>query len=323
MLRTKDLSGILFVLLTATIPASGANHAPVAVPQNPYTAKNTQVSIRLAALDGDGDALTYSIVASPANGTVTPPSDATVVYTPNTNYSGVDQFTFKVNDGTVDSTTVPVRVVVQSGTVIRVGPTRTYKTPAAGIAAAHNFDVIEIDAGTYSGSAGKASIPNTLSGLTLRGVGGIATMDAQHSAQSKKAALVVSGKYINIENMRFTGAWIVVDPDGGNAAGIRMEGPADGGDLTIRNCRFDHNQNGILTGNSSNANGPTLWLINSELDNNHADLDQSTLGATHNIYVGHIQNFVMLNSYSHSTVEGHLVKTAPPTASYPLQPHHR
>ena len=78
------------------------NDAPVAVAQSVTTAEDTALPITLAGTDVEGGALTYAIVTAPANGTLsgTAPN---LTYTPAANYNGADSFTFKVNDGTVDS----------------------------------------------------------------------------------------------------------------------------------------------------------------------------------------------------------------------------
>jgi hypothetical protein len=58
----------------------------------------------------EGSSLTYSIVAT-NNGSVSV-SGSTATYTPNDDYSGTDTFTYKANDGTVDSNTATVTVTV-------------------------------------------------------------------------------------------------------------------------------------------------------------------------------------------------------------------
>jgi hypothetical protein len=70
-------------------------------------------AITLTGSDADGDPLTFAIVTGPANGVLsgTAPN---VTYTPAANYSGSDSFTFKVNDGTVDSTVATVSITVQA-----------------------------------------------------------------------------------------------------------------------------------------------------------------------------------------------------------------
>ena len=81
-------------------------------------------NFQLEASDQDGDALTFSIVTPPTNGTVTVTETQIIgttaqfvaSYTPNTaftnvgNGSQVDSFTFKVNDGNEDSNISTVNI---------------------------------------------------------------------------------------------------------------------------------------------------------------------------------------------------------------------
>ena len=87
------------------------NQAPVATAQSVTTAQDTAKAITLAATDVDGDSLTYAIVTAPAHGSLsgTAPN---VTYTPNSGYGGSDSFTFKANDGTVDSAPATVSITV-------------------------------------------------------------------------------------------------------------------------------------------------------------------------------------------------------------------
>tara|TARA_R100001015_G_C4634940_1_gene202793 strand:+ start:5566 stop:7767 length:2202 start_codon:yes stop_codon:yes gene_type:complete len=70
----------------------------VSVPHNTATTHTIT-----GASDGNGDALTFSIASAPSNGTMTMSSGGVLQYTPNTNYSGSDTATYKVNDGFEDS----------------------------------------------------------------------------------------------------------------------------------------------------------------------------------------------------------------------------
>lgn len=63
------------------------------------------------ALDVDGDSLTFSIVTQPAHGVLSG-ALPNPIYTPNLNYDGLDSFTFKVNDGLVDSNIATVDITV-------------------------------------------------------------------------------------------------------------------------------------------------------------------------------------------------------------------
>jgi VCBS repeat-containing protein len=103
---------------TVSITVASVNHPPVANPQSVTTAQDTAKATTLTGSDVDGDALTYTIVAAPAHGTLTGTAP-NVTYTPNASYSGADGFTFKVNDGKVDSAPATVSItVISSGAPI-------------------------------------------------------------------------------------------------------------------------------------------------------------------------------------------------------------
>src|SRR5205085_152923 len=84
------------------------NSIPVANNQSVSTNENTPLPVTLTATDGDNDTLTYSIVASPSNGTVTFTANGSYTYTPNTNYHGPDTFTFMASDGSNTSNVATV-----------------------------------------------------------------------------------------------------------------------------------------------------------------------------------------------------------------------
>ncbi len=83
--------------------------APVAKSQSVTAVDDNALAITLQASDADGDALSYSIVTPPANGTLTgvPPN---VSYTANSVYSGADSFTFQVCDGMLVSNVATVSI---------------------------------------------------------------------------------------------------------------------------------------------------------------------------------------------------------------------
>ncbi len=94
-----------------TLTGGSANHPPVAESQSVSTDEDTPVEITLSAADSDNDPLTYSVVSGPSNGTLSGTAPA-LTYTPNADWSGTDSFTFKANDGTVDSNIVTVTIEV-------------------------------------------------------------------------------------------------------------------------------------------------------------------------------------------------------------------
>jgi hypothetical protein len=89
------------------------NQPPVANSQSVVVTQNGSVGIILTGSDPDTNAISFSIVSPPAHGTLTgtPPN---VTYAPNLNYLGSDAFTFKVNDGALDSAEATVSIVVQA-----------------------------------------------------------------------------------------------------------------------------------------------------------------------------------------------------------------
>jgi VCBS repeat-containing protein len=95
------------------LTVTASNQAPVANNQSVSTPQNTSKAITLTASDANGDPLTYTVVTNPAHGTLTGTAP-NLTYTPTTGYTGADSFTFKANDGKVDSNTATVSITVES-----------------------------------------------------------------------------------------------------------------------------------------------------------------------------------------------------------------
>jgi hypothetical protein len=91
------------------------NSPPVAYDQNVTVQKNTVKSIALSASDPDGDPLSYAIVTGPSNGALSGTAPD-LTYTPDSDYTGPDSFTFKANDGQVDSNVATVSIIVTDTT---------------------------------------------------------------------------------------------------------------------------------------------------------------------------------------------------------------
>ena len=174
---------------------------------------------------------------------------------------------------------------------LTVGPSGTYAAPCAAFAAAAPGDVVEIDAaGDYGGDFCQFNVDD----LTIRGVGGQPVLDATgQTIPNQKAIWVIQGDTTVVDNIAFVGAAV---PDQ-NGAGIRQEGP----NLTVRNCLFRDNQDGILAGDNAQSE---ILIEYSEFDGNGAGDGQS-----HNFYINHVGKLTVRFCYSHGANVGHLAKS--------------
>jgi len=98
---------------TVVIGVTPVNDAPSVDNMSVETQEDTAVSFKFSYTEVDNDNLTFSIIANPLNGTITI-DDAIASYTPNANWNGTDTFSYKANDGTVDSNTATVTITVDS-----------------------------------------------------------------------------------------------------------------------------------------------------------------------------------------------------------------
>lgn len=75
-------------------------------------------SVALRASDNEDDALSFSVVDSPLNGTAAINTSGLVTYTPDVGFFGSDTFTVRVSDGSLDSSVqATINVTVEDGTV--------------------------------------------------------------------------------------------------------------------------------------------------------------------------------------------------------------
>lgn len=181
-----------------------------------------------------------------------------------------------------------MREAAQSA-VLRVGAKRELKRPSAAAQIARDGDVIEIDAGIYDGDAAVWRQHR----LTIRGLGGRAHLRANGAHAEGKAIWVIKGNDTTIEGVEFSGAKV---PDR-NGAGIRLEGAG----LTVRDCYFYKNENGILTGANQESD---IVVEHSEFAHNGFGDGQS-----HNLYIGNVRTFTLRFSYVHHALVGHNVKS--------------
>ena len=93
---------------TASLTVTAVNDAPVASDDSYTAAEDSQLTIAAPGLlandnDLDGDALTAVLVSGPSHGTLTLNANGSFCYTSAPNFNGSDSFTYRVNDGLLDS----------------------------------------------------------------------------------------------------------------------------------------------------------------------------------------------------------------------------
>jgi len=171
--------------------------------------------------------------------------------------------------------------------ILNVGSGSQFSTVASAVAASHDGDTVQVQAGTYVNDF--ATI-NTQ--ITLQGIGGMASLVATASPPNGKAILTTNTD-VTLDHLELSGAAV---PDE-NGAGIRYQA----GNLVLTNSYVHDNQNGILGGESAAG---SITIRNSEFAHNgFGD------GHTHNIYIGDVASLTIDNSYFHDAVVGHEIKS--------------
>jgi len=174
--------------------------------------------------------------------------------------------------------------------VLQVGPDRPIKLPSQAAAIARTGDVIEIDPEPYVGDVAIWTADN----LTIRGAGGKAKMLAAGQSAENKATWVIKGRNAVVEDIEFAEAVST----NGNGAGIRAEGI----NLTVRDCYFHDNQEGILS--ALNTTTSRIVIEDSEFERNGGNG-----GYSHEIYISNIAQLIVRGSYFHHGRVGHLIKS--------------
>lgn len=88
-----------------------ANAAPVVGNAQVAVTEDTSVSGTVpTATDKEGQSVTYAVAEGPTHGTITLSADGKFVYTPHTDFSGADKFTYTASDGL--ATSAPGQVVL-------------------------------------------------------------------------------------------------------------------------------------------------------------------------------------------------------------------
>ncbi len=177
--------------------------------------------------------------------------------------------------------------VVASGHVLRVGAGQAFTTLSQALTASQDGDTIQVAAGTYVNDFGTVNHK-----VIIEGVGGLARFVQQGVVWAPNGMLVVNTD-ATLRNLEFTGATNY----SGHEGGIYVTG----GNVTVDNSYFHHNDIGIRTADNA---GATLSIFGTE-----AAWNGNVNKGTHNLAIGAIQSLTIQGSYIHGAITGHELST--------------
>jgi uncharacterized repeat protein (TIGR01451 family) len=187
---------------TAKVTVEGAhdNREPEAESQSLATDEDTAKAITLGASDLDGDSLTFQTVDEPTHGSLSG-SGADRTYTPAANYHGPDSFTFKANDGAVDSNVATVSI-----TVMPVNDPPALTLSSASVSGQYSDPIPEVTA--------TASDPDGTGGLTFGATGVPAQLSLSAPVVSADAVSTKLGGRLNVAAGTYPATITVTDATG-------------------------------------------------------------------------------------------------------------
>ena len=256
---TDGIGGTNNSLITVNV----TNVPPVANSQSVGTSENTPKSITLTGIDPNHLPLTFAIVGNPANGTLSllNTNTGTVTYTPGTNYTGADSFTFRVNNGQTNSAAATVNLSV---------------TPVA--------DLVVVESGPTTGLAG-SNLVVTVS-VTNRGPATATSLAISNQLSSGFTFVSASGAGVNSGGLV---TWLVSSlPVNGVTNFTVTAFAAEGGAFTnIASGGSAVQDLNLANNNGSQVNAQSLTVITPV-----ADVAVFKTGGT-NVYVGQTVAYVI------------------------------
>src|SRR5213594_548401 len=104
-------------VVTVTLTVNPVNDNTVAADDTYSTPEDTTLTVIAPGLlandsDVDGDPLTAVLLSGPAHGTLSLNTNGSFTYTPALNYNGPDSFTYKANDGSLESGEATVTITI-------------------------------------------------------------------------------------------------------------------------------------------------------------------------------------------------------------------
>lgn len=181
-----------------------------------------------------------------------------------------------------------------------------YRTISEAVAAAdadsnaNNHYDIEVAPGTYTNDFPVVTRPMTIK-ADPKMAGKPVLLKSTVPLPNQKG-IILTFASLTVDGLVFSGA-MIDNSLGGNGAGIRDQNTRGDATLTVRNCIFTGNQEGILTGEDA---GETITVINSRFENNgNPDPDHFQ----HALYVNHAGSLTVTGSLFCGQLIGHNIKS--------------
>ena len=249
-----------------TVPS---NTNPVAADDN-ATINEDSVLLNLNVLANDtdvnvGDTLAVASTSTPGHGSVTINNDATLTYTPNANFNGIDSFTYTLSDGNGGSDTGSVTLTVAkvndlpSGTVTISGTAAEDEVLTASNTLADEDGLGSI---AYAWSNGGNGSTKTLG---QSDVGATITVTASYTDDQGTAESAASWATAAVANMNDAGSGLVLASDGDVAD------PDEGDTLSV---------SGTLVDGDGVTNSTVTYHWSTGATSSAITLGQSDVGST-------------------------------------------
>nr|HMN27375.1 Ig-like domain-containing protein [Caldilineaceae bacterium] len=258
---------------TVAITVNAVNDAPV-VTDDSY-ATNEDVALNVAApgvlgndTDADGNPLSAVLVSGPAHGALTLNANGSFSYTPAANYNGTDSFSYKVNDGTVDSNVTTVSLTIAAINDAPVAGNDSYSTNQDIVLNVAAPGVLANDSDPVEGSTVTAVL---VSGpahgtLTLNANGSFSYTPAANFSGTDSFTYQASdgGANSNIAtvNLIVVSAGDQIDTLNGQVQALVNSGVLNGGQGTALTVKLDNAEQKLLAGQTAVAINMLQAFIN-------------------------------------------------------------
>jgi len=269
---------------TATITVNAINDAPISSEVSGSSDEDTAIDIELSATDVDQDNLTYSVVSDVSNGT-TSISGSTLTYTPNQDWNGTDTFTYKVNDGTVDSNTsngtITIAAVNDAPTTSDISTTIDENRTARMVGITLQGSDVDSDDLTYSVVSDASNGTTSISGATLtytanqdwNGTETITYKANDGTVDSNTSTVTITVSPVDDSPINNSGSFTAIGDEDTPLEIVIDATDADGDDLNITTS-FNASDDGTLT-----TDGLTITYIPKSNYYSHFDENGNVLGA--------------------------------------------